>query len=231
MTRHFRLSARDWLMANVPRQRAPHDGKPARDYAQAWLARRHRDGWAGIGWPKEYGGRGLSSEKIILWYEEYVRARAPSVLDCTFVALNHAGPTLIACGTEAQKSLPPAANSVGRRDLVPGVLGARRGLRPRIAVDCGPVGRRRSCGERPEDLDELRGHRRFPGTADPDRSGIAAAQGPLLGHLRHAKPRDHGAPDREHGGRPAFRRGLLRRRAHSAARTSWAICTTAGASR
>ena len=100
----FRASARDWLMANVPRERAPHDGKPARDYAQAWLARRHRDGWAGIGWPKQYGGRGLSSEKIILWYEEYVRARAPSVLDCTFVALNHAGPTLIACGTEAQKT-------------------------------------------------------------------------------------------------------------------------------
>ncbi len=52
----------------------------------------------------DYGGRGLPPARIIQWYEEYVRARAPSVLDCTFVALNHAGPTLIACGTEAQKA-------------------------------------------------------------------------------------------------------------------------------
>lgn len=100
----FRQSARSWLLANVPRERAPRDGKAARAFAQAWLARCHDDGWSGIGWPSEYGGRGLPPERIILWYEEYVRARAPSVLDCTFVAINHAGPTLIACGTEAQKA-------------------------------------------------------------------------------------------------------------------------------
>jgi alkylation response protein AidB-like acyl-CoA dehydrogenase len=40
----------------------------------------------------------------VLWYEEYARARAPSVLDCSFVGLNHAGPTLMACGGEAQKA-------------------------------------------------------------------------------------------------------------------------------
>lgn len=100
----FRQSARSWLLANVPRERAPRDGKAARAFAQAWLARCHEGGWSGIGWPKEYGGRGLTPERIILWYEEYARARAPSVLDCTFVAINHAGPTLIACGTEAQKT-------------------------------------------------------------------------------------------------------------------------------
>jgi alkylation response protein AidB-like acyl-CoA dehydrogenase len=100
----FRRSARDWLLANVPRQRSPYEGKPAGDYARTWLALCHRDGWSGIGWPTEYGGRGLPAERLVIWYEEYVRARAPSVLDCTFVSLNHAGPTLIACGTEAQKA-------------------------------------------------------------------------------------------------------------------------------
>ncbi len=100
----FRLQARKWLLAIVPRERAPYEGPAARAFAQAWLSRCHRDGWSGIGWPKEYGGRGLPPEKILLWYEEYVRARAPSVLDCTFVGLNHAGPTLIACGTEEQKA-------------------------------------------------------------------------------------------------------------------------------
>jgi alkylation response protein AidB-like acyl-CoA dehydrogenase len=100
----FRRTARQWLLANVPAQRAPYEGKPLRAFAQSWLSRMQRDGWAGIGWPVEYGGRGLPPEKIVLWYEEYVRARAPSVLDCTFVSLNHAGPTLIACGTQAQKA-------------------------------------------------------------------------------------------------------------------------------
>lgn len=100
----FRRKARRWLAANVPGGPAPHEGEAARDFALSWLARCHDAGWSGISWPKEYGGQGLNPERIVIWYEEYVRARAPTVLDCTFVALNHAGPTLIACGTDAQKS-------------------------------------------------------------------------------------------------------------------------------
>ncbi len=100
----FRATAREWLSANVPRERAPHDGPQARDFALAWLAACHRGGWSGISWPEAYGGRGLSQERLLIWYEEYVRARAPSVLDCSFVAVNHAGPTLIACGSDAQKA-------------------------------------------------------------------------------------------------------------------------------
>jgi alkylation response protein AidB-like acyl-CoA dehydrogenase len=100
----FRLSARRWLAENVPSDRAPYEGLASREFALAWLARCHAAGWAGIAWPKEYGGQGLPPERLVIWYEEYARARAPSVLDCTFVALNHAGPTLIACGTEDQKA-------------------------------------------------------------------------------------------------------------------------------
>ena len=100
----FRATAREWLIANVPSTPAPHEGRAARDFALAWLARCHSGGWSGISWPEEYGGRGLSQERLLIWFEEYVRARAPSVLDCTFVALNHAGPTLVACGTSGQKS-------------------------------------------------------------------------------------------------------------------------------
>ncbi|BCH35170.1 acyl-CoA dehydrogenase [Mesorhizobium sp. L-8-10] len=100
----FRAAAREWLLASVPAAPPPHDGPAARAYALAWLARCHAGGWSGISWPSEYGGRGLSPERLIIWYEEYVRARAPSVLDCTFVALNHAGPTLIACGSTEQKA-------------------------------------------------------------------------------------------------------------------------------
>ncbi|WP_172297147.1 acyl-CoA dehydrogenase family protein [Pseudoruegeria sp. HB172150] len=100
----FRQAARDWLAANAPTDTPPYDGQPARDYALSWLAKCHAGGWSGIGWPREYGGQSLAPSKLILWYEEYVRARAPSVLDCTFVSVNHAGPTLIALGTDEQKT-------------------------------------------------------------------------------------------------------------------------------
>ena len=99
----FRADARAWLAANVPDDQPPHEGRQAREYAVAWLRRCKAGGWAGLGWPEEYGGRGLSPERMVLWFEEYVKAGAPSVLDCTFVALNHAGPTLTACGSEEQK--------------------------------------------------------------------------------------------------------------------------------
>lgn len=100
----FRIAARDWLIANRPTEPAPREGQASRDFATQWLAKCHDAGWSGLAWPSEYGGKGLSPARLMLWYEEYVRARAPSTLDCTFVALNHAGPTVIARGTEAQKA-------------------------------------------------------------------------------------------------------------------------------
>ncbi|WP_121062701.1 acyl-CoA dehydrogenase family protein [Chachezhania antarctica] len=100
----FRQKARTWLAGNVPHAPAPPDGQASRAYALDWLAKLHAGGWSGLAWPEAYGGKGLTPGRLLTWYEEYVRARAPSTLDCTFVALNHAGPTLIACGTEDQKA-------------------------------------------------------------------------------------------------------------------------------
>ena len=58
------------------------------------------------------GGRGATVLEQIVWFEEYARAAAPSPLGPTFVGLNHAGPTLIACGTPEQKAfhLPRIVN-------------------------------------------------------------------------------------------------------------------------
>lgn len=100
----FRLEARRWLEANVPREPAPEDGPASRDYVLAWQKAQARAGWAGIAWPREVGGRGLSVLEQIVWFEEYARAGAPSPLNASFVGLNHAGPTLIACGTPEQKT-------------------------------------------------------------------------------------------------------------------------------
>jgi len=100
----FRLAARHWLEAHVPSQLPPEDGPATREYALAWQRAQAEGGWAGIAWPREFGGRGLSVLEQIVWFEEYARAGAPSPLNASFVGLHHAGPTLIARGTAAQKA-------------------------------------------------------------------------------------------------------------------------------
>ena len=100
----FRTRARTWLEANVPREPAPHDGPAARDFALAWQRTQAEGGWAGLSWPQDAGGQGLSIHEQIAWFEECARARAPSPLGPGFVGLNHAGPTLIACGSPEQKA-------------------------------------------------------------------------------------------------------------------------------
>lgn len=100
----FRREARAWLSANVPASQPPADGPASRDFVLAWQKRQAEGGWAGIAWPKEVRGRGASVLEQIVWFEEYARARAPSPLDPSFVGLNHAGPTLIACGSPEQKA-------------------------------------------------------------------------------------------------------------------------------
>jgi alkylation response protein AidB-like acyl-CoA dehydrogenase len=100
----FRARARAWLQANVPDHAAPMEGPESRAYALAWQKRQFEGGWAGLTWPAAYGGRELSVLQQIAWFEEYARAHAPSTHNALFVGMNHAGPTLIACGTDEQKA-------------------------------------------------------------------------------------------------------------------------------
>ncbi|MBI4516203.1 MAG: acyl-CoA dehydrogenase family protein [Deltaproteobacteria bacterium] len=58
-----------------------------------------RDGWLGIGWPREYGGQGRSLIEQFVFYDEAWRALAP-IPALTINAVAH---TLMAFGTEAQK--------------------------------------------------------------------------------------------------------------------------------
>jgi alkylation response protein AidB-like acyl-CoA dehydrogenase len=108
----FRQRARAWLAEHTPNSPPPPDGPASREYALAWQRAQAQGGWAGIAWPKEMGGRGATVLEQIVWFEEYGRAAAPSPLGPTFVGLNHAGPTLIACGTPDQKAfhLPRIVN-------------------------------------------------------------------------------------------------------------------------
>ncbi|MNS42553.1 Acryloyl-CoA reductase (NADH) [compost metagenome] len=100
----FRRQARAWLEQNKPDAAPPLDGPGARAAVMAWQGTQYEGGWAGLAWPKDVGGRGASVLEQIVWFEEYARAGAPSPLDAGFVGLNHAGPTLVACGTPEQKA-------------------------------------------------------------------------------------------------------------------------------
>jgi alkylation response protein AidB-like acyl-CoA dehydrogenase len=135
----FRDRVRTWLAENKPRKARPDDGIAMREYDLAWQQCKYNGGWAGIAWPKDYGGQGLSLIEQMIWYEECARARAP--LDgCLSIAVNHAGPTIISAGTDLQKSfyLP----SILRGDLVwcqgfsePGAGSDLAGLRLRATID------------------------------------------------------------------------------------------------
>lgn len=101
---HFREEVRDWLRANKPREQRPGDTAGQLEFDRAWQRAQYDGGWAGISWPTEYGGRGLSPSQQLIWAEEYAAAHCPHIHDAGWLGLNHAGPTLIARGAEAQKS-------------------------------------------------------------------------------------------------------------------------------
>ncbi|MFJ8357258.1 acyl-CoA dehydrogenase family protein [Streptomyces sp. NPDC093984] len=57
------------------------------------------DGWLGVGWPKEYGGRGMTAMEQFIFFDEAAQAGVPLPL----MALNTVGPTLMRFGTDEQK--------------------------------------------------------------------------------------------------------------------------------
>ena len=100
---HFREECRDWLHANVPAETRPLDAADAIGFDKAWQRQLFDAGWAGINWPTDYGGRGLSIVQQVIWLEEYAKAHAPWI-GANFVGINHGGPTLIINASEEQKT-------------------------------------------------------------------------------------------------------------------------------
>jgi alkylation response protein AidB-like acyl-CoA dehydrogenase len=101
--RAFREQVRTWLEENKPRDRQPQHGPAMRAFDAAWQRTQYDGGWAGITWPTDYGGRGLSLIEQMIWFEEYAWADAPDI-GVNFVGINHAGPTLIARAGEDIKA-------------------------------------------------------------------------------------------------------------------------------
>src|SRR5262245_59313543 len=104
----FRTRVREWLRANLPEgwgtPACPKPRTPAEKvaFARQWQRKLYDGGWAGISWPKEYGGQALSVLEQLMFHEEYFAAGAPDMIDIA-IGPGLTGPTLIHHGTEAQK--------------------------------------------------------------------------------------------------------------------------------
>jgi alkylation response protein AidB-like acyl-CoA dehydrogenase len=58
-----------------------------------------KDGWLGIGWPKEYGGQARSMVEQLIFTDVAAIAGVP----IPYLTLNTVGPTIMRFGTEEQK--------------------------------------------------------------------------------------------------------------------------------
>ncbi|MGO8947996.1 MAG: acyl-CoA dehydrogenase [Ktedonobacterales bacterium] len=101
----FRAELRAWLTAHITdafREQRTMTFQEKVAVRRAWQKTLFESGWIGIGWPKEYGGRGANLMQESIYNEEMARAHAP--LAANVIGLNMAGPTLLAVGTPEQKA-------------------------------------------------------------------------------------------------------------------------------
>ncbi len=101
----FRGELCTWLEENLPEELRGHRGGAARFEApemRAWSQALYDAGYAGLTWPKEYGGGGAPYTFQAIFLEEMARAQAPPHIGV--IGLGMAGPTIIAHGTEEQKA-------------------------------------------------------------------------------------------------------------------------------
>jgi len=105
----FRAEAAGWLdeaLAELPSD-PPTTQAERDDRAEQWQRILHRGNWAGMTWPADYGGRGLSPVHEAIFFQEAARRNAPQPANLLGMIL--AGPTIMVHGTDEQKErfLPP----------------------------------------------------------------------------------------------------------------------------
>ncbi len=106
----FRAECRSWLDANAERRDPDETGgdilgeredEGTIKRCKEWQAKKFDAGWAGIRWPKEYGGRAGTAIQNVIWNQEEARYKTPPPI----YTIGHGmlGPTLMAHGTQEQK--------------------------------------------------------------------------------------------------------------------------------
>ena len=109
----FRPVIRGWLEQNLPQGWFDDNFSMTEDERKAfnatWTSKLFEGGWICAGWPKEYGGKGLSLIEQVVLNEEFAKAGAPMRAD--FFGDTLVGPTILQWGTEEQK-----------QEFIPGIL-------------------------------------------------------------------------------------------------------------
>ena len=109
----FRRQARAWLEENVPKRPLP-SGDTRQGFVAhiEWERTMYDAGWAVVSWPPEFGGRGATTSRWLIFEEEYYRVGGPQRVTQNGIFL--LAPTLFEFGTaeQQQRFLPP----MGRGD-------------------------------------------------------------------------------------------------------------------
>lgn len=109
----FRGEIRTWLETNLPAGWTDDDFEMSDEEREAfvveWTEKLFQGGWICASWPKEYGGKGLSTMESVVLSEEFARVGAPMRGD--FFGDTLVGPTILQWGTEEQK-----------KEFLPGIL-------------------------------------------------------------------------------------------------------------
>ncbi len=101
----FRAELRAWIAENLPEDKRGGRGGAQRfddPFMREWSRKLYEAGYAGLTWPKEYGGEGAPPSFQAMLYEELAAAQAPAHIGV--IGLGMAGPTIVAHGTEEQKA-------------------------------------------------------------------------------------------------------------------------------
>jgi alkylation response protein AidB-like acyl-CoA dehydrogenase len=96
----FRDEVRGWLAENHPGEE-PSGDEAAWQFRLSWQRKLHEQGYAGLSWPEEFGGRGATLIEQAIFGEEMARAKTGS--PANLLGLVMGGPVVIAHGSQEQK--------------------------------------------------------------------------------------------------------------------------------
>ena len=87
------------LMTDETREAIRHTETATNEAYKALIRQIGSDGWLGVGWPVEWGGKGFTPIEQFIFFNEAQRARCP----IPFLTTNTVGPTIREFGTQRQK--------------------------------------------------------------------------------------------------------------------------------
>ncbi len=101
----YRQQVRDWLeqhKTEAPPRSGSYEDTDYINARRSWQRELAEAGFAGVTWPKEFGGQGMGPIEQVTVNQELSQAQVPGVLDV--IGIGMLGPCIIAHGSDEQKS-------------------------------------------------------------------------------------------------------------------------------